>query len=90
MTDTIQNNQPETTQIEQIEKKKRGRKPQGENGTKMSLDPQYFNNYYKEKLSMKVECDICSSTIAKGNLLSHKKGQKCKIIGLLKSQITPI
>ena len=46
MTDTIQNNQPiETTQIVH-EKKKRGRKPQGENGTKMSLDPQYFNNYY--------------------------------------------
>ena len=50
MSDTIQNNQPiETTQIVH-EKKKRGRKPQGENGTKMSLDPQYFNNYYKEKL----------------------------------------
>ena len=90
MSDTIQNNQPiETTQIVH-EKKKRGRKPQGENGTKMSLDPQYFNNYYKEKLSMKVECDICSATVAKGNLCQHKKGQKCKIIGLLKSQITPI
>jgi len=90
MTDTIQNNQPiETTQIVH-EKKKRGRKPQGENGTKMSLDPQYFNNYYKEKLSIKVECDICGATVAKGNLLSHKKGQKCKIICLLKSQITPI
>ena len=89
MTDTIDNNQPiETTQVVH-EKKKPGRKPQGENGTKMSLDPQYFNDYYKKNLSMKVECDICGATVTKGGLLSHKKGQKCKLICLLKSQITP-
>ena len=78
MSDTIQNNQPiETTQIVH-EKKKRGRKPQGENGTKMSLDPQYFNNYYKEKLSVKVECDICGATVARGNLYLIRKDKSVK------------
>lgn len=41
-------------------------------------DPEYFVKYYKENLSIKVVCDICSANVTKGNLSKHKKTKGCQ------------
>jgi hypothetical protein len=43
----------------------------------LPYDEQYFNKYYKDNLSTKVICDVCSGCIAKGHLTRHKKSKKC-------------
>jgi hypothetical protein len=40
-------------------------------------DPQYYNKYYKEHLSHKINCDICNKPITKAKLQRHKLSRRC-------------
>lgn len=40
-------------------------------------DPQYFNKYYREHLSQKINCDICNKPITKAKLQRHKLSKRC-------------
>jgi hypothetical protein len=40
-------------------------------------DPQYFNKYYREHLSQKINCDICNKPITKAKLQRHKLSRRC-------------
>lgn len=52
----------------------RGRKPNPDKKTAYGLptDEEYFKKYYQEKLSVKVECEICKLYVTKANLKKHK------------------
>lgn len=40
-------------------------------------DPQYFNKYYREHLSQKINCDVCNKPITKAKLQRHKLSKRC-------------
>jgi hypothetical protein len=40
-------------------------------------DPQYFNKYYREHLSHKINCDVCNKPITKAKLQRHKLSRRC-------------
>ena len=40
-------------------------------------DPQYYNIYYKEHLSHKINCDHCNKPITKAKLQRHKLSRRC-------------
>ena len=41
------------------------------------LDPNYFNKYYHEKLSVKEECPVCCELISKSKMKGHQRTNKC-------------
>ena len=44
-------------------------------------DKEYRNNNKEkilERLSMKINCDICNAIVSKGKMARHKRSQKCK------------
>ena len=41
------------------------------------IDPEYFNKYYHEKLSVKEECPVCCELISKSKMKKHQLTKKC-------------
>lgn len=43
------------------------------------LDPNYFNNYYREKLAKPIKCPDCGKVLSsKSNLSKHRKRNICE------------
>lgn len=91
----IENKEPAVEQVVSKSKGKnyvkvgntaRGRKPNPDKKTAYGLptDEEYFKKYYQEKLSVKVECEICKLYVTKANIKKHKLSlyhlQRCQEI----------
>ena len=42
-----------------------------------AISPSYFRDYYKEKLSMKIECKFCKSEVCIQQIKRHQQAAKC-------------
>ena len=42
-------------------------------------DPNYFRDYYRNKLSIKTACDICGKEVTKARLRTHKQSAVCQV-----------
>ena len=64
-----------------VQKKPRGRPRLGENNTKVRDDRERYNayqkNYYREKLSMVIQCPKCNRDITKQKLKRHQATYLC-------------
>lgn len=64
----------------------RGRAPDPNKTTPygMPTDPDYYKKYYREKLSVKVQCPECLMSVCKINIKKHKTSayhqRFCKVI----------
>ena len=75
----METKQHESEMIITLPKRGRGRPIKNPNGIKNNapLDKNYFNNYYKEKLAVKIQCPVCSELISKSKMRQHQKTNKC-------------
>ena len=63
--------------------KKNRRKEDGTYDNK-PLDPHYFRDYYRNKLSCKGTCEICGKEIVKVRIGRHQQTMKCRMLVLNK------
>ena len=77
----LQNNQPVEPEAhnedQPVKRSVRGR-PKKDEAEKKVLDKQYFADYYRNKLSGEMQCDVCGCFVFRGNLTRHKKSELCK------------
>ena len=77
----LQNNQPVVSEApiedQPVKRSVRGR-PKKDEAEKKVLDKQYFTDYYRNKLSGEIHCDVCGCFVSKVNLTRHKKSEFCK------------
>ena len=83
----------ETIEELEIPKVKKGGKPRTTDRLKADgsydhkpTDPNYFRDYYRNKLSVKCLCDRCGRTICKARVNRHQDSDICKVIALTLSQ----
>jgi len=44
---------------------------------KITDDPEYFNKYYREHLSLQINCPLCSALVSKAKMKRHQSRNIC-------------
>jgi hypothetical protein len=64
--------------METINIKRSVGRPLGSKSTSRKTDdPEYYKNYYHQKLGVDVICDKCNCTASKQKLKRHQQSKKC-------------
>ena len=65
------------TEVDVPEVKVRKQRGPGKKEVKLTEDPAYFSNYWREKRAVKTVCENCGKFIVKGKIYRHRKSNIC-------------
>ena len=71
---TVETN-PEIQEVPEVKVRRRGK---GKKAVKLTEDPAYFSNYWREKRSVKAVCENCGRWCVKGKMYGHRTSNICK------------